>query len=157
MRGRAEPPTPLALKYRDTINAMEGVPRFSIRKAKRLADQVEDICERRGEGSEEFLSFLIQTSLARAYIKHGNFKAAQRILARNWERLYTTTNLGPLHQVIFLRTYARYYAAQEAYGQDLNHVLHEAVRIASEAGLDHQSNELRLEFGIGRDELSAVS
>lgn len=116
-----------------------------------LGDREKQKDERRGESFDGLLSFLIQVSLARALIKHQNFKDAYRVLVGDLDRLHSTSNLGPLHQVIFLRTFARLYSAQQARGPEWEYLVHEAVRIASEAGLEHQSDELRREFGVGPD------
>ncbi len=134
--------------YRDMINALEGIPRFPITRAENLADQVRDICDTRGHESDGMLSFLIQASLARAYVRHRNFKDACGVLSTGLDHLHRTRNLGPLHQVIFLRTFARFYSVQRAYGSDWSYLIREATRIASLAGLEHQLNEMREEFGV---------
>ncbi len=54
--------------YRDKINAMSGKPRFALREAEALADH-----------SDPLLVFLIERSLARAYIPYGNRKKAHRL------------------------------------------------------------------------------
>jgi len=132
--------------YRDVINALEGIPRFSITLAENLANQVRHICDTRADNSDGLLLLLVLAALARAYIRHQNFKDAHRVLAAGMNHFYKAANVGPLHQVISLRTFARLYSEQGACGPECKYFVHEASRIASQAGLAHQLNEIRAEF-----------
>lgn len=138
--------------YRDAINAMEGIPRFSIRRAQKFAERVQDICQERADELDPFLFFLISQSLARAYIKHSNLKAAYRVLVPQLDRMSQIKFLGPLHQVIFWRTFARLCIADGNAGDDFQYLAREGLRIAKEAGLAHQLAEMRTEFGKHVDE-----
>jgi len=143
--------------YRDTINALEGIPRFSITHVENLSHQVRQICETRNEGADGLLSFLILGSLARAYIKHQNFKDAQRVLTMGFDRLSTTANLGPLHLVIFFRMYARLYSARGDYGSEWEYFAQRASDLASQAGLEHQLSEMCAEFGVHYEKVKLLS
>ncbi|MBI5302833.1 MAG: helix-turn-helix transcriptional regulator [Chloroflexi bacterium] len=132
--------------YRDALNALEGIPRFSITEAENQYDQVRSIFETRTDEFDQFLFFLISQSLARAYIQHGNLKDAQRVLTPQFERMSKIAQLGQLHQVIFLRTFARLHLAQGDTGDDFKYLIRESTRIATQAGLDHQLNEIHSEF-----------
>jgi tetratricopeptide (TPR) repeat protein len=134
--------------YRDKINALVGIPRFAITEAEGLAEQVQTVCEKDIYREEEnnLLLFLIRESLARSYIQHGNFRKAERILQSELERMDRLSYLGPLHRTLLLRTYARLCWKQgDHYGWQ--HLIHLALVISFEAGLDHQVSEIQTEYG----------
>ena len=137
---------------RDKINALAELSRFSITLAEELAQQVRAICDARADDYDPLLSLLIAQSLARAFIKHQNFKDAYRVLSAEYDRLPQIPHVGPLHQVIFLRTFARLYWRQGARGAEWKYFVSEALRVAQHAGLEHQVNELRAEYGSHLEE-----
>jgi len=138
--------------YRDEINALEAIPRFAITAAENMADQVRDVCEQRANDFDPLLLFLIQGSLARAYIRHRNYKDAYRVLDLNLQRLDKVKNVGALHRVIFFRTFARFYSAQNKYGEEWRYFVREFTRIATNAGLEHQLSEMRAEVEAAKAE-----
>jgi hypothetical protein len=138
---------------RDKINALAGMSRFSITLVEELAAQARRIYEMRAEADDSLMSLLITESLARAYIRHENFKDASRVLRAGFDDLYGVAHIGPLHQVMFLRTFARFYWQQGDRGAEWRFFASQGVRQAQQAGLEHQLNEMRHEYGTQLDEL----
>lgn len=136
---------------RDKINALVGMPRFAITEAEGLAHQVEKSCEKDiyTDEEKELLVFLIRSSLSRAYIKYGgirNWRKAEHLLRTEFERMGKMERIGPLHQTLLMRTYARLRwmeGDQEGWRYFINH----SIKTAIDAGLDHQIQEIHHEYG----------
>jgi hypothetical protein len=135
--------------FRDKIKSLAGLPRFSISEVENLADEVTVICEKRGDDYDPLLLLLNSEALARAYIQHGNYKDARRVLVMENDRIDKILHIGPLHRVLFMRTFARLcYVTQDILGWD--YFISEAYSLAVESGLQHQINQIEGELQQGQ-------
>lgn len=132
---------------RDKMQALTGLARFSIREVEALARQGLRVCDKRGGVVDPLLILLLSESLARAYLTYGNFEKAYRVLTRAENELDQIPQLGPLHRVLFFKTFARYYWLQGSRGAEWRSFAERAWRLACDAGLEHQRHELEREFG----------
>ncbi len=131
--------------FRDKIKSLAGLPRFSISEVENLADEVTAICEKRSDDYDPLLLLLNSEALARAYIQHGNYKDARRVLELENDRIDKIPHIGPLHRVLFMRTFARLSrVTQDIPGWD--YFIGEAYRLAVESGLQHQTNQIEGEL-----------
>ncbi len=135
------------LVNRDKIQALEDTPRFSIREAEEYARQVFRLCDRRANSTDPLMTLLVSQSLTRAYIKRGNFEKAHHILVNQLNGLDSIPQMGPLHRVIFFKTFALWYWTQGSRGDEWRYFLKQAFELGTEAGLTHQLDELRRDFG----------
>lgn len=127
--------------YRDQLNTLAGLGRFSIRRAQAIARHAQRLCESSAHPDGELSSFLISRSLANAYSKHGNVKQAMNLVECMTEHIHHLTRFGPLHRVMFLRTAAQVYAAAgDASGAAFWR--HQAIALARQSGLRHQLAQL---------------
>lgn len=136
--------------YRDKINAIRGMPRFAISTAEGVVHQVNDALETGvyTPKEAELLSFLIHSSLVRTYLKHGSsrsVKKAKHVLNAKLDPNHELEYIGPLHQTLLLRTWARYYGEQGD-RQGWQHFISSALETALAAGLQHQVDEIRAEY-----------
>ena len=138
--------------YRDKLNALMDLNRFSIREAEFLAAQVEDVCEARVYRDEEIdlLVLLIRRSLARAYIRYGNLRKADRLLRDELDRLDKLSYIGPLHKVMVLRTSVEL-SWKHQDRDKWSDFVQQALRIARQAGLYHQIQEIQRSYDEKRD------
>lgn len=132
---------------RDKIQALQDLPRFSIRDVEECARQVFTLCEHRANETDPLMLLLISQSLTSAYLKRGNFEKACRVLTREHARLDSIPQIGPLHRVIFFKTFAQWYWLQGSRDAEWRYFADKAFQLATQAGLDHQLQELRKEFG----------
>lgn len=132
---------------RDKMQALMERPRFSIREIESLAWQGIRVCEKRRDPVDPLVVLLLTQSLARAYLINGNFQKAFRLLSRMESNLEQIPQIGPLHRVMFFKTFAQYYWLQGSRGAEWRSFAGRAWRLASDAGLDHQRQELEKEFG----------
>jgi hypothetical protein len=132
--------------YRDKLNIVSRLPRFTLSEADGLAHQVRHICNHRADTLDPVWDFLIQRSLGRAYIAYGNLHRARRILGGLLSQLHHIPQLGLLHQTLFLNTYAKLLwklGEHDEWQQTARH----AFGLAASAGLIHQFNEMRQDYG----------
>lgn len=134
---------------RARLIAMAGLPRFSIKRAKALEFEAQKSLERRGDAHAPLSLFRLKEALGRTYVAHRNYEQAERLLESQYAMLHKVPHIGPLHQAIFLRTCTRLYWRMAGRESTEGHFfLKEAMRIASEAGLSHQLEAMRREFGV---------
>mgnify|MGYP000474589466 CR=1 FL=1 len=132
---------------RDKIQALMDLPRFSIREVEMLARQVFRLCDSRGDAYDPLMVLLISQSLTRAYMQYENFDKAYQVLNQAHADVDTIPHVGPLHRVLFFKTFAQWYWLQGSHGDEWCYFADKAFALATEAGLEHQLNELRQEFG----------
>lgn len=143
---RESPAAWLPHLYRDRLNAMSELPRFSLRAVEALAQEGKLWCERSDHPHAALWAFMLDRSLARAYLRYGKEKKARRVMQRLWDEIAHLPVVGTLHRVLFLKTYA------EACWQDGDYtawasVLTTALRLAEAGGLRHQLQEMRQKYG----------
>jgi tetratricopeptide (TPR) repeat protein len=133
------------LILRDKIKAISRHPRFSITEVEIIADEMHKILEKKDDKDRPLDLWLLTEALADAYIRHGNYKDARRVLEQEYACSDKITAIGPLHRVLFLRTYATLCKlTQDTLGW--KHFIHEAHRLSREAGLSHQLVEIEAEM-----------
>lgn len=134
---------------RDKIKSMAELPRFSIGEVENLADEAAASCERRSDLYAPLLSFLNSEALAQAYLQHGNYKDAKRVLTREYERMDQIPQIGPLHRVLFMRTFAKLCRMMRDV-QGWNYFIGKAYHLAIESGLLHQIDRIEDELRQGQ-------
>lgn len=128
---------------RDMLNSMARTPRFSIRAARRLANEIQGICEQKGDG---FTLLLVRESYARCLIQQAEWKQASRVIREELERLPALPHYGPLHHSLLLKSSAQ--AAWEQGDQEQwKQQMGLAVALMQQAGLKHQLRELQQFYG----------
>ncbi len=142
--------TPYFLK--DQIQALSRMPRFERSEVEGLRKQALALFERNialPPPHELTFPLQIDRAAADAMMRYGSplsIRRAEELLRPQYERLSTLTDLGPLHHVMLLRSYAR---LQEIRGnlEERDLVLRTALSLASAAGLTHQLSQIHAEFG----------
>ncbi|MCL5999056.1 MAG: hypothetical protein M1546_23795 [Chloroflexi bacterium] len=130
---------------RDKIKALSGLPRFSITEVENLADRLRAILEKRADSDAALDLFLLSEALADAYLLHQNYKDAGRVLTAENNHLNQVPHIGPLHRVLFLRTFAKYCRLTRNL-DGWTQYIGEAYRLAVEAGLAHQRVAIEAEL-----------
>lgn len=131
------------------VLALSGVPRFSIREAQRSTDQALRLYEARPELYQPAMLLKIKEALARAYIAHANYRQAEQLLREQAPWLHQTT-VGVVQRTGYLRTYARCCWHQQR-RDEWEYFITTALHTALQAGLTHQLNEIRREYGTHID------
>ena len=85
--------------------------------------------------------------MASAFNAHNNAKKANRLLEKTIKTIDSIPNLGALHKVLVLRTYADSYWYLKNYDRWYE-VIENAICVSSDAGLYHQQSEMRREVNI---------
>ncbi len=134
----------MPLVGRDMLTNLSRTPRFSIRQARRIAREIENQCERRGDA---FTLFLVRETWARCLIEHEEWKRAQHTLQAEESLLPHVPYIGPLHRVLMLKTQA-YFAWRQGDHQSWKLYVSEALRLAQHAGLIHQTHEISRFYGV---------
>jgi hypothetical protein len=133
--------------YRDKLQALCGKPRFALSEAEGLVAKVRAICDLSNNDLAPRWLFMTNQYLARAYLKHQNLKKAKRLLTAISEQMNTTPHLGPLHQTMFLKTYAKF-RWQEGDSTEWRYFLKQALTHAVDAGLAHQISDMKRTYGL---------
>ena len=133
--------------YRDRLLSIARFPRFAISEAEGLAKQSWNILEHRAGNFDQLLHLLTTTSMASAFNAHNNAKKANRLLEKTIKTIDSIPNLGALHKVLVLRTYADSYWYLKNYDRWYE-VIENAICVSSDAGLYHQQSEMRREVNI---------
>jgi hypothetical protein len=138
--------------YRDKINAYSQLPRFSIREAEQWARHGKQLCEQVAHEQAPLWAFMLDRSLAQAYLRYGNVKKATALLQPLVEQVDRLPLVGVLHRVSFLRVYAEalWLAGDRQAWEDVMQV---TCQLADGASLTHQMAEIRRRYG---DSLEAV-
>ena len=128
---------------RDILNAMARTPRFSIRKAKKDAHEIMDICERTGD---EFTFFLSRESWLRCLIQREKWKKAQRAFQEETERIPRLAYIGSLHRALLLKSGAllAWKMKDEISWQE---GITQLLKLLNEAGLKHQMHTVQKYYG----------
>lgn len=135
--------------YRDKINAYSALPRFSIRAAERWAHHGKQLCEGVAHDQAPLWAFMLDRSMAQAYLRYGSVKKAMKLLKPLVEELEKLPVAGLLHRVSFLKTYAEA-LAMEGDQQTWTAVIASALELAEGAGLTHQIAEIKEQYGANR-------
>ena len=138
--------------YRDKINAYSQLPRFSIREAEQWAHHGKQLCEQVAHDQAPLWAFMLDRSLAQAYLRYGSVKKATALLQPLVEQVDRLPLVGVLHRVSFLRVYAEalWLTGDRQAWEDVMRV---TCQLADDAGLTHQMAEIRRRYG---DSLEAV-
>jgi hypothetical protein len=128
---------------RDILNAMARTPRFSIRKAKNEAQEIMDVCERKGD---EFTHFLSRESWLRCLIQREKWKRAQRVFQEETERIPRLAYIGSLHRALLLKSGAllAWKMKDEISWQER---ITQLLKLLNEAGLKHQMHTVQKYYG----------
>jgi len=133
--------------YRDKLQALCRKPRFALSEAEGLVARVRTICD----GADNELAarwlFMADQYLARAYLNHYNLKKAKRLLSAILTQMDAIPHLGPLHQTMFLKTYARF-RWLEGDSAEWEYFLRRALTSAMDAGLTHQISDIKQTYGL---------
>lgn len=131
--------------YRDKINAYSQLPRFSIRAVEGWVRQGKQLCEQVTHDEAPLWAFMLDRSLAQAYLRYGNVKKATSLLHRLAAEVDHLPVVGILHRVSFLKTYAE---ALWNVGdrQTWEAVTASTIHLADSAGLAHQALELKRRY-----------
>jgi hypothetical protein len=133
------------LIMRDKIKTLARLPRFSITEAENTADELRGIIEKTAGANRRMGLWLLAEAVADAYIRHENYKDARRVLEQEYLHSDDTHAIGPLHRVLFLRTYATLSRlTHDTLGW--RHFIGEAHQISLAAGLSHQLVEIEAEM-----------
>lgn len=133
---------------RDKLNALAGMARFSIAEAEYLEQQARRVCETRADAYDPLLGLLLTQSLCRAYLRHGNYGAAEKRLLPYVSQLETIPHVGPLHRVLFWRALARLYWMRGGACSEWKFFVTRALRLARDVGLEHQWRGMTKEFPL---------
>lgn len=136
---------------RAQIVTLAGLQRFSITQVEGLEEQARGICEKRAEEYDPLYVFRLAEALGRAYIAHGNFKEAEQVLQSQYDNLKETPRIGTIHQVVFLRTFARLYWKRGRNCSEWSYFITEALGMGAKAGLLHQLKSIQKEYGATED------
>jgi len=128
---------------RDRLNALAVTPRFSIREARRLAYDVESLCERKGD---IFTLFLVHESWLRCLIQHEEWKQAQRMFQEEASLLPHLPYVGLLHRALLLKSGA-HLAWQRGDLSTWRQNMRPFWEIAHHAGLKHQARSVLAKYG----------
>jgi hypothetical protein len=132
--------------YRDKLQALCRKPRFALSEAEGLAANVRAICDSATNELAPRWLFMADQYLVRAYLKHQNMKKARRLLNGLFDRINTTSHLGPLHHTMFLKTYANFCWEEGDY-LEWEYFLKRALTNAVDAGLAHQISDIKRTYG----------
>ncbi len=132
--------------YRDKLQALCRKPRFALSEAEGLVAKVRAICDSAKNDLAPRWLFMANQYLARAYLAHHNIKKAKKLLTGIFEQMPTIPHLGPLHQTLFLKTYARF-RWEEGDSTEWEYFLKQALTYAVDAGLAHQISDIKRTYG----------
>ncbi len=134
----------------DEMNALIGIPRFTIQDIAALADQGKKFLKER----DPTVSLLLDRAVADAYLRHGTpRKAIPRLPARPND-LDRIPGVGALDRTIILKTGARlqYSLGDRDAGEAF---LRAALKIDLDSGFEHQTCEILSEFGAAAEHILA--
>jgi hypothetical protein len=143
---RYQPEECLSQFYRDKLQALCRKPRFALSEAEGLVAKVRAICESSNNVLAPRWLFMTNQYLARAYLNHHNLKKAKRLLSTLSEEIRTVPHLGPLHQTMFLKTYAKF-RWEEGDASEWEYFIRHALTRAIDAGLAHQISDIKHTYG----------
>jgi len=135
------------LAGRDLLNATVDIPRYSIRKAKALAQEIEGICERKGD---EFTLLLVRESWLRWLIQRRKWKQAERIFRAELDRLPYLPHVGHLHRALLLKS-GSLLAWKRGDTSGWQGLIRETLGLMQQAGLRHQIRRARQVYGSSLD------
>lgn len=130
---------------RGKIKALSQIPRFSITEVENLADEGKEACHATSAEIAPLFELLIAEALIVAYVRHANYREAERIMHDCLERLDKVPMIGPIHRTTILQACARLrWAMQDRLG--CRYFLTEAKDIAADAGLEGKRNQIEQEL-----------
>jgi transcriptional regulator with XRE-family HTH domain len=128
--------------YRDQLNSLSGMSRFSVRQAQQIANRAHDACNAHLASSNDLLHLLISRSLAIALMKRDNVKASLRLFDKLATKMNLVQGMGALHRVMLLRSMAEAHSvAGDVTGA--SHWRSQAIALAEAGGLSHQLAQIR--------------
>ena len=135
------------LAGRDMLNATVEIPRYSIRKAKALAQEIEGICERT---EDEFTLMLVRESWLRWLIQRRKWKQAEQIFRSELEELPRLPHVGYLHRALLLKS-GSLLAWKQGDTSGWRQLIRETLALMQQAGLKHQIRQARQFYGSALD------
>jgi hypothetical protein len=123
------------------IKTISKLGRFSIAQVEYFADTVKAACDEQDDQYAPLFDLMNAEALARAYIQHGNYNKAQRVLQPKLDQINCMPHVGPLHQVLCLKTLAHLYEVICDF-DGWAHYIHKAHQLSTEAGLEHQRQSI---------------
>ncbi len=135
--------------FKDKIDAVSRLPRFTLGEVEGLANQARAICEARAMPSDSRLLLVVDRALINAYIRYGShssLKMAGRLLQRQLDRKDIFSDIEPLLQAMFFSTCAKFHWTKGNL-DGWQHFISAMLKIASEAGLEHQIQQARHQYG----------
>ena len=131
------------LAGRDLLNATVEIPRYSIRKAKELAQEIEGICERTGE---ELTLMLVRESWLRCLIQREKWEQAEQIFRSELERLPQLPYVGYLHRALLFKS-GSLLAWKQGDTSGWRQRIGETLALMHRAGLTHQIRQVQRAYG----------
>jgi len=135
------------LAGRDLLNAAVEIPRYSIRKAKALAQEIEKICERKGD---EFTLMLVRESCLRWLIQRQKWKQAEQIFRSELGRLPHLPHVGYLHRALLLKS-GSLLAWKRGDTSGWRQLVRETLTLMQQAGLKHKIRQVQQFYGSAID------
>ena len=135
------------LAGRDMLNATVEIPRYSIRKAKTLAQEIEGFCEKTGD---EFTLMLVRESWLRWLIQRRKWDQAEQIFRSELERLPRLSHVGYLHRALLLKS-GSLLAWKQGDTSGWQQLIRQTLATMQQAGLKHQIRKARQAYGSALD------
>jgi transcriptional regulator with XRE-family HTH domain len=130
---------------RGKIRALSQVPRFSITEVEYLAEEGIEACYATSAEIAPLWNLLIAEALIRAYLRHDNYKDAERVMDQGLEALDKVPLIGPIHRTTMLQTFAQLrWAVKDMAGW--RYFLTEARSLAIQAGLVRKIDQIEEEI-----------
>ena len=142
---------PHALENR--LKALITMPRFTLRDVRSLAERAEEAFAKMPVHFESRWQISLREAEARAYLQYGlqseskhSLREAAQLLRDVVDRIDDVPQLGPVSKTRLLRTYARV-SGKLGQADQWAHYMHAALATALDAGLVHQVEQAREEYG----------
>lgn len=143
----------------DEIKALAHLRRFAISEAEGLYFQAWAMLDQRDAPDNELLSILLGQALAEAYVEHGtprSLRKADSLLNWQFDTLQQQAQVGPIHTTILLKTLAHLHWKQQSH-EEWRYFVGQALDIARSAGLQHQADQIRRQYGAALEPEGSIS
>lgn len=127
--------------------------------ATRLYFQAWAMLDQRDAPDNELLSILLGQALAEAYVEHGtprSLRKADSLLNWQFDTLQQQAQVGPIHTTILLKTLAHLRWKQQSH-EEWRYFVGQALDIARSAGLQHQADQIRRQYGAALEPEGSIS
>lgn len=144
---------------RDEIKALAHLRRFAVSEAEGLYFQARAMLDGQDGPDDALLDILLQQALAEAYVEHGtsrSLKKADRLLNWRFDTLQQQAQVGPIHTTILLKTLAHLCWKQQSH-EEWRYFAGQALDIARSAGLQHQADQIRRQYGAALEPEGSIS